>query len=232
VAPLVRALADPRGPLIVRRHIPRTLSLFVSPEAAGALVEHLEGEGDGMIRFKILRALGAMREVEPGLALDTEALQRVVAQTLARTAELLGYRVAIRAAPVETPAIDILTDLLKEKEQHAMERVFRLLALIHGTDFELLYDGLESGDPKLRAASREVLGEAVTAGDFRAMLLVLVDDLEDAEKASLLFRERVAGDAAATLRAMEADRSEGVRLLVRWCQRGTPIASGTSGAHA
>src|SRR5690606_38206700 len=54
---LVSALDDPRTPLGIRRHLPRTLAQFRSPPAAAALVARLPREPDGTTEFKILRAL-------------------------------------------------------------------------------------------------------------------------------------------------------------------------------
>ena len=64
---LARAWADPRTPLAVRRHIPRTLMHFAGAAAAGMLLDRIAIEPDGMTRYKALRALGGMRALDCNL---------------------------------------------------------------------------------------------------------------------------------------------------------------------
>jgi HEAT repeat protein len=214
VPQLGRALADPLTPLAVRRHIPRTLARLPSAETAGMLTERLLLERDGMTRYKILRALGRMRALDPHLPLDRELLHDRARVTLDRIIQLMGWRVALEASDAPLTTIDELRiDFLREKQRNAVERVFRLLGLLAPSeDLALVYDGLRRDDPKARAASREILASSV-AGDIRDALLVIVDDLSDAEKLLRLRGRRRIPDAQAALAQMISDRSEGVRLL-------------------
>lgn len=98
---LSQALSDPRVALAVKRHIPRTLARFSSKEAVRILTERLAEEQDGMVRYKILRALGAMRGRNSSLQLDKEQFENLARATLARAAELMRQRVALERNDLE-----------------------------------------------------------------------------------------------------------------------------------
>ena len=68
-------LADANCPQNIRRHIPRTIHRF-DPERAGPiLMNQLLAVDDGLVRFKILRALDGLRSREPSLPLDNAVLR-------------------------------------------------------------------------------------------------------------------------------------------------------------
>ena len=76
----------------------------------------------------------------------------------------------------------LLTTLLRDKEVHAVERLFRFLGLRHrGEDFEKIYRGLRSGSAKVRASSRELLENLLEPG-VREAVLGIVDDVPDLER--------------------------------------------------
>jgi hypothetical protein len=78
-----------------------------------------------------------------------------------------------------TPGHTLLIQLLRDKEEQAVERLFRLLALRHrGEDFKGIYRGLQSSDPRARASSRELL-ENVLEPRLRSAVLAAVDDAGD-----------------------------------------------------
>jgi hypothetical protein len=81
-----------------------------------------------------------------------------------------------------TPGHGLLVQLLRDKEEQAIERLFRLLALRHrGEDFKGIYRGLRSSQPRARASSRELL-ENVLEPALRGPVLAVVDDGGDAER--------------------------------------------------
>ena len=214
VAQLGQALSDPRVALGVKRHIPRTLARFDSKEAVRILIERLVSEQDGMVRYKILRALGAMHGVNSKLRFDDTRLEELTTTTLTRVVELMRLRVALELHDAAgSPSSDALVALLREKQQHATERLFRLLGLTDPSqDFRLLYEGLRRPDRKLRAASREILAHTIYRG-LRETLLVLVDDLKDEDKVSRLGAGAKLPSIVNTLEQLRSDRSEAVQLF-------------------
>jgi len=177
---LDEALRDPSLPQELRRHLPRTMSLFEPPPAARMLEKHLLSEPDGMVRFKILRALNRLA-THPEVELDSSLLNRAIAGTLEAGLRLLDWRlVLLRGAEAEpsrrTPGHDLLVGLLQDKEVHAVERVFRLLSLrSRGEDMKGIHRGLASTNAKVRAGGRELL-ENLLEAPLREGVLALVDD--------------------------------------------------------
>ncbi len=178
---LEAALLRGDGPVAVRRQLPATIGLFASAEALAILARRLQPEPDGAVRFNILRQVCRLRTAQPDLPLDEEPLRAFASDTVTRAFELIGWRLAVRALPA-SPGYDILVELLREKELHAMERLFLALETLHPEeDLRAVYSAIVSPDSGRREASLEVLGE-VLEGELRERILALVDDLPDEER--------------------------------------------------
>jgi AAA family ATP:ADP antiporter len=181
---LDHALADDTLPHEIRRHLPRTISRFPAEQAAPLLLRRLVAEPDGMVRFKILRGLGRLATGRPDLALDEGILREATARTLEAAFRLIDWRLTlVRGAQAEparaTPGHELLVALLRDKEVHTRERVFRLLDLqLRGQDLERIYRGLATPDAKVQASSRELL-EALLQPPLREAVLALVNDVPD-----------------------------------------------------
>jgi len=184
---LDEALWDDSLPRRVRRHIPRSISRFEPAAAGEILLAHLSDEEDEVVRFKILRGLGRLRAESPDLALDERALREMCRRFLRRMIQVLSLRLAIEAAHADDPSRktrggELLRGILAEKEETILERIFRVLGLLHpNEDFELIYRGLTRRGRRGRAQSRELL-DHVLRGEIRAALLALVDDAPDADR--------------------------------------------------
>lgn len=184
---LDRALGDEDLVQNVRRHVPRTLSRFEPSDAAPILMRHALTARDGLVRFKILRALGSLRRRDPDLPLDDELLRKGMTLTLSGSLRLLEWREALQRGAIEQPARatavhELLLHTLDQKESHAKERLFRLLGLLHPTeDWERIYRGLDSPRPPERASSHELI-EALLQPPLRDALLGFVDHLPDTER--------------------------------------------------
>ena len=183
---LDQALGDQALPHEVRRHLPRTISLFEPRAAAAVLQRHLATETDGMVRFKLLRGLNRLA-AHPEVELDRGILRRATEATLEAAFRLIHWRLVLERGVAAdprraTPGHDLLVRLLRDKEVHALERIFRLLALQHrGEDFKGIYRGLRNPSAKVKAGSRELL-ENLVSPPLRDPLLALVDDAPDAER--------------------------------------------------
>jgi hypothetical protein len=175
---LDEALSDPSYPQELRRQIPRTIQRFPAKDAARVLTEHLLAEQDGMVRFKILRALNRLSADNPGLALERGVLDEAVRRTLGVVFSLAHWRQVLLGGGEQaraTPGHELLVTLLRDKQRHAVERLFRMLGLVYrGENFQSIHRGVLSLEPRLRASSRELL-EAVLRAPLRAALLAVVD---------------------------------------------------------
>jgi hypothetical protein len=179
---LAFALEDRTQPHAVRRHLPTALASVGSVRAPEILLRHLQNEPDGMIRFKVLRALGRWRKEQPSFPLDVSLLQGALGYAVSTAFRLMGWRRELSAAANADPRLKtelhvILVALLRDKQDHALERVFRLLNLQSGSEeYRRVYRGLHSPHPHSRAGSRELLHHMVLP-PVRKPLMTLVDDL-------------------------------------------------------
>jgi ATP/ADP translocase/HEAT repeat protein len=177
---LERALEDATLPQELRRHIPRAIASFPAADAVAVLQRHLVSEQDGMVRFKVHRALGRIATRHPEVALDGALVSTAAERTVEAICRLAHWRSILEeggeAEPGRaTPGHQMLVALLRDKAEKAEERLFRLLGLIHrGENFRRIYRGLRSPDRRLRASSRELL-ENVLRPPLKAAVLALVD---------------------------------------------------------
>jgi hypothetical protein len=183
---LLGALLD-RGADPIAWAVPRVLELCPASLAAPVLMRGATTSSDGIVRFRCLKALKRLRRETPGLELDTEGLRALALSTVKHAMALVMTRVALvdghrEAAERVTPSGRLLEVLLKDKLSYAIGRLFLVLGLLYPSEsFERIYRGITSADPKTRASSRELL-EAVVEPPLRGSVLLLVDDLDDAER--------------------------------------------------
>jgi len=217
---LERASADYALPQEIRRHLPRTLSHFPAEAAAAVLLGQLEAEPDGMVRFKILRGLGRIRSNHPDLSLDKAVLERAIGATLQAALKVIDWRLVLEAGASSesrrlTSTHELLVRLLRDKQAHAVERLFRLLGLQFGhEDLRAIYRARSSANPRIRASSRELI-ENLLRPPVRDAVLALHDDLADTERlarASALYTPR-ALHYEALLGVMLEEASESLRCL-------------------
>jgi len=171
----------------LRLHAPRTISRFGSQRAADVLVKRLLHEPHGMIRYKLLRALGqllAHSDVKvdgPQMALEAE-------RTLRDYMRMLSSRAALAAEPARQSVEQlVLSRLIEDKLNQAMERAFRLLQIAHPREhIESVHDAARSADKTLRANAGEFLDALLVRRSqqpLRRLLRIVVDDASDVERA-------------------------------------------------
>jgi ATP:ADP antiporter, AAA family len=218
LAAVAEALADPETTRSVRRHLPRTLSRFPCEAAAPLLTAALAVEKDPRVRFKILRGLGRLRADCPTLVLDLAPVREVAARSLERAIEMLAFRIAVRVARADTSDDGrLLARLLAEKEERALERVFRALHIVGPEiEYRALFEAIRGSDAHARAAAGEVL-EHVAPEPLRTGLLAAVAPgaAEERLAAALAFHSPFGADALVPLAKGEppADLTECRPLL-------------------
>jgi hypothetical protein len=178
---LESALLDPSLTRHVRRHLPRTLARFGGEAVVRILERRLAVEADEVVELKIVRALGRLRAADPGLSIDSPMLLEHARTTLERAVTLLSFRVTIEDYCTEHPntktaVAEMLIALLADKEDAALDRVFRILKVLDPSEeFEILFAGLRSADSGRRAAGRELLSHVVPE-PLRGGILAMLDD--------------------------------------------------------
>lgn len=220
---LDEALGDPALPHEIRRHVPRTISRFPAAGAAPVLQKHLQREADGMVRFKIIRGLGRIAADHPEVAFDDGVLSSATERTLEAAFRLIQWRVTLVRGAEEDPhrattGHELLVALLRDKEVHAVERIFRLLGLQFRTeDFRQIHRGLRNTNPKVRSSSRELL-EHLLEPPLRQAVLALVDDAPDARRLAQARPYFVAAPLGYEdlLRSLLGETSETVRCIAAY----------------
>ncbi|HEY8926539.1 MAG TPA: hypothetical protein VIU64_19285, partial [Polyangia bacterium] len=177
-------LTDPARSVSVRAHAPRALVEIDAPRSVEPLLEGLLIERDGFVRYRILRALHRVRRTRPATPLDEDILGRAALAAVRSAHRYLAWRLfledgASRVVGRRNATRDLLCDLLAEKEENAVERLFLVLALRYPReDFRRLLRELRSGGCRARATGRELV-ENLLRGPARALTLALIDEVDD-----------------------------------------------------
>jgi AAA family ATP:ADP antiporter len=216
---LIQALDDPRIPIAVRRHLPRTISKFESPQALDALVARLAREPDGTTEYKILRALGRMRADNPSLTIDPAIIDAYLQRSIGDAARYATLRDRLDEEPAPLSATaGLIRELLDEKWCRGIEHTFRALGILHPReDLRSIHAAITGPDLARRSAACEIIDSLMPA-DRRALLYSVIEDMSADER-----REKV-GDLAAgpfdtyeaLLGALLADPSESLQCVVAY----------------
>jgi len=183
---LEEAFLDPDLPSTVRWQLPKTLARFEPAAASKILTDQLEREDDGLVRYRILRALQSLRRLDPTLKLDVGVLRKACERNIERAYRFLDLSVSLTRGVEQkedrrTPGHELLHRLLLDKKDHAVGRLFRLLSLLHPReDFMRIYRSATSADRDQRATGQELI-ENVLSPPLRGAVLGLVDDLSARE---------------------------------------------------
>ena len=123
------ALRDPDEDVWVRRHVPATLARIPVQQSMDVLVAHLD-DPDGFLRYKVVAAMNHLHRLGPELAFSNDRVEAVV---LAETRRFFTHLTLRQALVDAEPAYDgtLLSRVLGEKTTRAVDRVYRLLALLH-----------------------------------------------------------------------------------------------------
>jgi len=204
-----RTLRSPTAAHRLRLHMPKTLARFATKRAAEHLLEEIETERDGLIRYKAIRALRVL-VTEHRIFVDRRRTEQVCHRDLGKHFRYLALRQALALSPDRDAATALLLQLLEEKASNALERAFHLLQIAHPRQgVHHAYIACRSGDPYARANGAELIDALLPRGDqrkLRDLFHVATEELEP--------EERVAR-ARRLVAAMPQTREEAVTALVR-----------------
>ena len=174
----------------LRLHAPRSISRFGSQRAADILTEQLVQERHGMVRYKVLRALGRL-VTDHEVRVDRETMDKQATKNVEEYLRLLSLRVALSAKTSQTKIGDdaakqVLLGLLEDKLAQSMERAFRLLQIAHRReDIETVHTAARSADTVARANAGEFLDVLLARREqqrLRRLLRIVVDDANDKDR--------------------------------------------------
>lgn len=221
---LRQAIADPELPRQLRAHLPRSVARFDTPEAADILLEQLETERDGWIRFKVIRGLGFVRQHMGARGRMQRAIKGARA-CLQQSVHFLNSRLAMERergtrTSLQTKGGDLLVAVLRDKEMRAIDRAVRLIGLGHAANvIHNIRQALSTHDPRLRADSIELLVHGAphdVALALTALLDQQRDDLRAARAAQALGEATQALGYEALLAGMLEERSGAIRALATY----------------
>ncbi|MBI3697581.1 MAG: HEAT repeat domain-containing protein [Acidobacteria bacterium] len=170
---LSRAVADPRAPLIVRRHLPRVFATIGGQQAADYLASNL-GQTDLELQYQILRALSRIRLKQPDLHFDANQITPLTVKELRRYYRYAGI---VQVVPQNGahPAAIFLRRALAEQMNRKLEIIFRLIGLIYPPkEIVDAYYRISSGRRDLRANALEFL-DSTLLNPLRQMLLPVIE---------------------------------------------------------
>jgi AAA family ATP:ADP antiporter len=187
LAELRIASADLTLPRRIRAHFPRSISRFDSPAATELLLERLDLEPDGWVRFKIIRGLGGLRR-HIQARVHSRRLFEHARRTLRRAVHFKSFRLATeqdqaRTDSAKTKGAELLLAALYDKEQHAIDRAVRLIGLLHKADvIHNIRQALAGNSFQLRAESLELLVHRVPTDIAQALLSLLDETVSEARR--------------------------------------------------
>jgi ATP/ADP translocase len=176
---LVYRLSDNREPLAVRKRIPKTLALTGKQEAADALLQNLH-RLDHHLDYLVLKALSKMRAASAEIRMDQDLVNAAIQQESDQYDRLRAIRAWLEVNPVDEKLSGLLMRALDEQARHRLERIVRLVALIHFPhDIYSVYCTCESR-PALRPAAIEFLDNVLEAGLKEAVVPLLEEAFDPA----------------------------------------------------
>jgi AAA family ATP:ADP antiporter len=189
-----KTLGDGTQDRRLRVQLPATLAAFGSKAAADRLLENVETELDGLVRYKSIRALARV-VVFANVRVSRQRVEKLARANLVEYFQILGRRLALQTGQMDARADDgglvamtgrLLPGLLDDKLDHSLERAFRLLKIAHPReDIHRIYIACRSNDRHARASAGELLDALFTHRDqqqLRALLRLVADDLTPAER--------------------------------------------------
>lgn len=190
---LWEALHDSHLERYLRIQLPQAVARFGTQRAADRLLELVETDKDGMLRYRAIRSLGRLVVV----ANVHVKRRRVEALTRDNLVEYLRIRALRSAFPdvgrsARTPGqrfagnepsaitLELLVGLLDDKLAQSLERTFRLLKIVFPReDLHRVHRALVSSDKHARANAGEFLDTLLRRRDelmLRELLRIVADD--------------------------------------------------------
>lgn len=201
---LRHALEDPHEQIWLRRHVPSTLALLPHQAAMDALAGSLDTP-DGFLRYKVIAAIERLRRNHPDLVVPRPAVETLLVKDATRYCNVLtlgsnlfapapdpddARRQRTRdAGPEDTarptpPAgrVTLLERALRELRERILDRIYRLLGILHGVgDVAAARRAIEGGDGRRRARALEYLDNLLPR-DVRRRILPLIDETPTSAK--------------------------------------------------
>ena len=181
------ALENPHEHIWVRRHVPSTLALLPHQAAMDALAGSLDTP-DGFLRYKVVTAIEHLRRRQPALVVPPAPIEALLVRDATRYCNVLTLGSNLfppGSRPDDGPrerAGTLLERALRELRERLLDRIYRLLGILHGVeDVAAARRAIEGGDARRRARALEYLDNLLPR-DVRRRILPLIDETPPADK--------------------------------------------------
>jgi ATP/ADP translocase len=181
VVELARRLSNPDEDPRIRQRLPKALGLTGKQAAADALLAQL-GVEDFQLDYAILKALNRMRANSEAIVLDEEVVRRSISRERETYDTLRALRQWFEVNRIDNAAFALLLRALDERIEYAVERMCRLLGLIHSPhDIYSIYYNCKI-KPALRSASIEFLDNLLDV-KLKAIIVPVLEESFSPENA-------------------------------------------------
>ena len=177
---LLHVLDDPNEDPEIRRHLPATIARIPNQRAMAGLVRRLD-DPDPRLRYKAIAAMESLRRRRSDLSFPAEPIDALLMAEARKYFEYLTLHDDLfgRSGMPETA---LLARVLRERITQAVERAYRLLALLHPwKDIATARWAITHGDASARAHAFEYL-DNILASHLRRSVLPMLEDLPPDEK--------------------------------------------------
>jgi len=165
-------LTDPDMPVDVRREIPNVLFKVGTQAALAALAESML-DADPQVRFRVISALNKLQDLHPSWPVDTRLIETILG------AEIMGHLRSYQIIGTLDQALGDSTPIagtLHEGMDKELERIFRLLKLMHPTqDLHSAYVGVQTKNNRVVHDNALEFLENILGPQLRALLVPLLD---------------------------------------------------------
>ncbi|MEO8182616.1 MAG: hypothetical protein ABI895_27605 [Deltaproteobacteria bacterium] len=228
LAALARAFDDPETHERVRAHIPRTVSRFGSQAAGDLLLDWLDSDRPGGLRYKALRGLGRL-VADSRVRVERARIDRQIRSNLVEHLRMLSLRQPLTTRPEAVRgarSLRLVIGLIDDKLEQSLERAFRLLQIRHKHEnLRSVYFASRSPERVRRAHALEFLDVLTAPGEnspigqqVRQLLLLVVDDLSATEQLAraLPFLPNQPAGYIQALAALMADSDESLAAFAAY----------------
>lgn len=206
---------DPGTSRPVRVHIPDAIATFGVRRAANVLLDVIETDPDGLVRYKALRALGRLVS-EANVRIDRDRVERLALANLIEHFRLLGLSAPFHSTPgfSATPRVEpteqLLVGLLEDKLRQSLERTFRLLKIANpDEDIHGVHQAYVSRSRRERAVAAELLDTLLRRSLQTALRQLLLLAADESHPADVAARAR-----SWTHHRLPATRDEALQILL------------------
>ncbi len=163
--------------LIIRQSIPRVLSQISTQSALNVLMKSIE-QDDSLLRYRIIKAIGAIRSRLPTSYLDPERVKEIIRREIAQYYQILRMAVDLEGFP----KAEILKTALEERLDELLEEIFVLLGFIYPPKIiSVIFTNLRSELPFERANATELMDNLLER-EMKRLLLPILEDSPPSEK--------------------------------------------------